>query len=44
LIERLANRHHSVTTIFLELKAQLEQAMQEPSSDSADSAEESEHK
>lgn len=30
LMERMANRHHAVTRIFLQLKAQLEQAMQQP--------------
>ena len=30
LMERMANRHHAVTGIFLQLKAQLEQAMQQP--------------
>lgn len=36
LVERLANRHHAVTRIFMELKAQLETAMQEPEAEEAE--------
>lgn len=36
LMERLANRHNSVTRIFLQLKAQLEQAMQQPDAEGSE--------